>query len=244
MAKIPAQALQVLQTMEENGFEAYLVGGCVRDLLRGKSPQDWDMTTSARPEQVLALFEGHAIPTGLQHGTVTVRADGYSFEMTTFRVDGDYEDHRHPDHVTFTDSLAEDLKRRDFTVNAMAMDLRGKLTDLHDGREDLTAGVIRCVGDARKRFGEDALRILRAIRFSSTLGFQLEEETEKAVHELAPLLRDVAAERIREELLKLLCGENTVQVLLRYPDVLGVFLPEILPAVGCDQRNHHHCYDV
>lgn len=244
MAKIPAQALQVLQTMEENGFEAYLVGGCVRDLLRGKSPQDWDMTTSARPEQVLALFEGHAIPTGLQHGTVTVRADGYSFEMTTFRVDGDYEDHRHPDHVTFTDSLAEDLKRRDFTVNAMAMDLRGKLTDLHDGREDLTAGVIRCVGDARKRFGEDALRILRAIRFSSTLGFRLEEETEKAVHELAPLLRDVAAERIREELLKLLCGENTVQVLLRYPDVLGVFLPEILPAVGCDQRNHHHCYDV
>lgn len=244
MAKIPAQALQVLQTMEENGFEAYLVGGCVRDLLRGKKPQDWDMTTSARPEQVLALFEGHAIPTGLQHGTVTVRADGYSFEMTTFRVDGDYEDHRHPDHVTFTDSLAEDLKRRDFTVNAMAMDLRGKLTDLHDGREDLTAGVIRCVGDARKRFSEDALRILRAIRFSSALGFQLEEETEKAVHELAPLLRDVAAERIREELLKLLCGENTVRVLLRYPDVLGVFLPEILPAVGCDQRNHHHCYDV
>lgn len=244
MERIPVQALRVLQTMEENGFQACLVGGCVRDLLRGKTPQDWDMTTSARPEQVMALFEGYAIPTGLQHGTVTVRMDGCAFEMTTFRVDGDYEDHRHPDHVTFTDDLAEDLKRRDFTVNAMAMDLHGNLTDLHGGREDLAKGVIRCVGDARKRFGEDALRILRAIRFSATLGFALEEETDKAVHELAPILRSVAAERIREELLKLLCGEYAVQVLLRYPDVLGVFLPEILPAVGCDQRNHHHCYDV
>ena len=244
MERIPVQALRVLQTMEENGFQAYLVGGCVRDLLRGKTPQDWDMTTSARPEQVMALFEGYAIPTGLRHGTVTVRADGCSFEMTTFRVDGDYEDHRHPDHVTFTDDLAEDLKRRDLTVNAMAMDLRGELTDLYGGREDLKNGVIRCVGDASKRFDEDALRILRAIRFSATLGFALEEETDRAVHELAPMLRSVAAERIREELLKLLCGENTVQVLLQYPDVLGVFLPEILPAVGCDQRNHHHCYDV
>ena len=244
MYEIPMQALRVLQKMEENGFEAYLVGGCVRDLLRGERPQDWDMTTSARPEQMLAMFDGYAIPTGLQHGTVTVRENGCSFEITTYRVDGEYEDHRHPDCVTFTDRLAEDLKRRDFTVNAMAMDRRGNVTDLYGGKEDLEKRVIRCVGDARKRFDEDALRILRAIRFSATLGFAPEEETGRAVHELAPLLHSVTAERIREELLKLLCGKNVVQVLLDYPDVLGVFLPEILPAVGCDQHNCHHCYDV
>lgn len=244
MRQIPMAARRVLETMEKHGFAAYLVGGCVRDLLRGKQPQDWDMTTSARPEQVMALFGGAAIPTGLQHGTVTVRAGEDSFEITTFRRDGDYGDHRHPDRVTFTDSLAEDLMRRDFTINAMALDLRGELTDLHGGRDDLAAGVIRCVGDARRRFDEDALRILRALRFAAALGFALEEETERGARAMAPLLKTVAAERVREELLKLLCGEHVVPVLLRYPDILGVFLPEILPAVGCDQRNHHHCYDV
>lgn len=244
MRQIPMAARRVLETMEKHGFAAYLVGGCVRDLLRGKQPQDWDMTTSARPEQVMALFGGAAIPTGLQHGTVTVRAGEDSFEITTFRRDGDYGDHRHPDRVTFTDSLAEDLMRRDFTINAMALDLRGELTDLHGGRDDLAAGVIRCVGDARRRFDEDALRILRALRFAAALGFALEEETERGARAMAPLLKTVAAERVREELLKLLCGEHVVPVLLRYPDILDVFLPEILPAVGCDQRNHHHCYDV
>lgn len=244
MRQIPMAARRVLETMEKHGFAAYLVGGCVRDLLRGKQPQDWDMTTSARPEQVMALFGGAAIPTGLQHGTVTVRAGEDSFEITTFRRDGDYGDHRHPDRVTFTDSLAEDLMRRDFTINAMALDLRGELTDLHGGRDDLAAGVIRCVGDARRRFDEDALRILRALRFAAALGFALEEETERGARAMVPLLKTVAAERVREELLKLLCGEHVVPVLLRYPDILGVFLPEILPAVGCDQRNHHHCYDV
>lgn len=244
MRQIPMAARRVLETMEKHGFAAYLVGGCVRDLLRGKQPQDWDMTTSARPEQVMALFGGAAIPTGLQHGTVTVHAGEDSFEITTFRRDGDYGDHRHPDRVTFTDSLAEDLMRRDFTINAMALDLRGELTDLHGGRDDLAAGVIRCVGDARRRFDEDALRILRALRFAAALGFALEEETARGARAMAPLLKTVAAERVREELLKLLCGEHVVPVLLRYPDILGVFLPEILPAVGCDQRNHHHCYDV
>ena len=214
MRQIPMAARRVLETMEKHGFAAYLVGGCVRDLLRGKQPQDWDMTTSARPEQVMALFGGAAIPTGLQHGTVTVRAGEDSFEITTFRRDGDYGDHRHPDRVTFTDSLAEDLMRRDFTINAMALDLRGELTDLHGGRDDLAAGVIRCVGDARRRFDEDALRILRALRFAAALGFALEEETERGARAMAPLLKTVAAERVREELLKLLCGEHVVPVLL------------------------------
>lgn len=244
MEQIPAAARRVLEIMENHGFAAYLVGGCVRDLLRGKRPQDWDMTTNARPEQVMALFEGAAIPTGLQHGTVTVREGESSFEVTTFRKDGDYGDHRHPDHVTFTDSLAEDLMRRDFTINAMALDLRGELTDLYGGREDLAAGVIQCVGDARRRFDEDALRILRGLRFAAALGFELEDETERGARAMAPLLNSVASERIQEELLKLLCGDHVVPVLLRYPDILGVFLPEILPSVGCDQRNCHHCYDV
>ena len=238
------QAVQVLQNLEQAGYEAYLVGGCVRDLLLGHSPSDWDMTTSARPEEVLALFEGYALPTGLQHGTVTVLLDKIPFEVTTYRVDGAYGDHRHPQSVSFTSDLAEDLRRRDFTVNAIAMDRRGNVVDPLEGQRDLAAGVIRTVGDARARFSEDALRILRAVRFSAVLGFALEEETALAVHDLAGDLSGVAAERIRAELLKLLCGADAVRVLLEYPDVIGVFLPEILPAVGCDQKNYHHCYDV
>ena len=244
LEKVPEAALGVLQKLEENGDRACLVGGCVRDLLRGVAAQDWDMATSARPEQVLALFGKCAHPTGLRHGTVTVRAGEYAFEITTFRVDGAYADGRHPDHVTFTASLEEDLARRDFTVNAMAMDRHGAITDCFGGREDLQNRVLRCVGTPRTRFEEDALRILRALRFSATLGFSLEAETAHAVHFCAPLLQHVAAERLRDELLKLLTGSAVVPVLLEYPDVLGVFLPEILPSVGCDQKNYHHCYDV
>lgn len=244
MERILPQAVQVLQKLEQAGYEAYLVGGCVRDLLLGHIPSDWDMTTSARPEAVLALFDGYAIPTGLQHGTITVLLDQIPFEVTTYRVDGAYDDHRHPQNVSFTADLAEDLRRRDFTVNAIAMDRQGNVVDPLKGQENLAAGVIRAVGDARKRFSEDALRILRAVRFSSVLGFTIEKETALAVHDLAGDLSGVAAERIRVELLKLLCGADAVRVLLEYPDVIGVFLPEILPAVGCDQKNYHHCYDV
>ena len=244
MGKIAPQVKKIMGIMKENGYESYAVGGAVRDLLRGGEPCDWDMTTNARPEQIMALFEGHAIPTGLQHGTVTVRLDGISVEMTTYRVDGAYEDHRHPDCVEFTDELTEDLKRRDFTVNAMAMDEEGNVTDVFGGQADLAAKRIRCVGDPKQRFEEDALRILRAIRFSSTLGFPLEQETDAAVHAEAPMLQTVAAERLREELLRLLCGRDVLRVLLEYSDVLGVFLPEILPSVGLDQRNRHHCYTV
>ena len=242
--RIAREAAEILELLERAGYEAYLVGGCVRDLLRGKAPADWDITTSALPEQIMALFGAAALPTGLRHGTVTVRRGGASFEVTTYRLDGAYADCRHPDAVTFTRSLREDLKRRDFTVNAMAMNRMGELVDLFGGREDLRAGVLRCVGTPRQRFSEDALRILRALRFSAVLGFSVEAETAAAARALAPRLRLVAAERLREELLKLLCGKDATRVLLEYPDVLGVMLPELLPSVGCDQRNRHHCYTV
>ena len=241
---LPESVKKVLQTLETAGCAAYAVGGCVRDLLRGVAPHDYDVTTAARPERVLALFDGFAIPTGLQHGTVTVRVDGESIEVTTFRTDGDYTDHRRPDSVAFSDSLAEDLRRRDFTVNAMAMDLRGTVYDLHGGREDLQKGILRCVGEPEQRFGEDALRILRCLRFASVLGFVIGEETAQAARRCAPLLRHIAAERVREELTKLLCGDAAAEVLLAYPDVLSVVLPEILPCVGFDQHNIHHLYDV
>ena len=178
----PAQVSAVLTRLEQAGFPAYAVGGCVRDTLLGRTPEDWDVTTAARPEQTAALFAGHSIPTGLRHGTVTVRQDGLSVEVTTFRTDGPYSDHRRPDAVYFSDSLAEDLCRRDLTVNAMAMDVRGALTDLYGGQDDLRRGVLRCVGDPDRRFGEDALRIMRTLRFSSVLGFTVEERTAPAQH--------------------------------------------------------------
>ena len=240
----PAQVGAILSRLEQAGFAAYAVGGCVRDTLLGREPEDWDVTTAARPEQTAALFAGHSIPTGLRHGTVTVRQDGLSVEVTTFRADGPYSDHRRPDAVYFSDSLAEDLSRRDLTVNAMAMDVRGTITDLHGGREDLRRGILRCVGDPDRRFDEDALRIMRTLRFASVLGFTVEAHTAAALHRCAPLLRDIAAERLLSETDRLLCGAHVLPVLLAYPDVLGVFLPELLPCVGLDQRNRHHCYDV
>lgn len=241
---LPQEVKNVLQRLESAGHRAYAVGGCVRDTLRGVAPHDYDITTSARPEEVLTLFAPHAIPTGLQHGTVTVRENHQSFEVTTFRADGTYTDHRHPDSVTFSDSLEEDLQRRDFTVNAMAMDLRGQVYDFHGGQADLQAGILRCVGEAETRFNEDALRILRGLRFAAVLGYAIEPETAAAMERCAPLLRYIAAERLCEEMTKLLCGEYVLPVLLAYPKILGVFLPEILPCVGFDQQNEHHLYDV
>ena len=240
----PREVKEILSALEAAGHSAYVVGGCVRDLLRGVEPNDYDITTSARPEQTMALFAHHCIPTGLQHGTVTVRKNHQSFEVTTFRADGPYSDARRPDSVRFSTDLHEDLQRRDFTVNAMAMDLRGELYDPYGGREDLRQGVIRCVGDADTRFGEDALRIMRALRFAATLKFTVEEETARAMVRCAPRLEKIAAERIREEMTKLLCGDGAAEVLMAWPQVLGVFLPEILPCVGFDQKNRHHVYDV
>lgn len=241
---IPREVCAVLQTLERAGHEAYIVGGCVRDILMGKPPHDWDVTTSALPEETMALFDHFAIPTGLRHGTVTVRSGETACEVTTFRTDGDYPDHRHPAAVTFTRSLREDLQRRDLTVNAMAMDVHGTLHDPFGGQADIRRRVLRCVGEPERRFREDALRILRTLRFSATLGFAIEADTHRSLRERRDDLRYVAAERVREELTKLLCGAEVLRVLLEDPQVLGVVLPEILPCVGFDQHNRHHCYDV
>lgn len=241
---IPQEICAVLQTLERAGYEAYTVGGCVRDMWMGKAPHDWDVTTSALPQETMALFDHFAIPTGLQHGTVTVRSGETACEVTTFRTDGDYPDHRHPAAVTFTRSLREDLARRDLTVNAMAMDVRGTLHDPFGGQADIRRRVLRCVGEPERRFQEDALRILRTLRFSATLGFAIGEDTHRALRAQCGDLRYVAAERVREELTKLLCGTDVLRVLLDDPQVLGVVLPEILPCVGFDQHNRHHCYDV
>ncbi len=243
--QIDERALAVLNRLKSHGYEVFLVGGCVRDYLRGVAAHDYDATTSALPEETLKVFpDCPVVETGRKHGTVTVLWDGLPVEVTTYRVDGDYADGRHPDAVTFTRSLKEDLARRDFTVNAIAWSPDTGIVDPFGGADDLKQGVLRCVGDPERRFTEDALRILRGLRFSSVLGFPLEEASGKAAFALRDRLKLVSAERIREEFVKLLCGENVLSVLMEYWQILGVFLPEILPAVGFDQHNFHHVHDV
>lgn len=237
-----AKALALLQAA---GYEAWIVGGCVRDALLGLPPKDYDLTTSALPEETQRVFAAYPrIETGLRHGTVTVLLEGEPLEITTYRVDGVYSDARHPDGVTFTRSLRQDAARRDFTINAMAYAPGQGLQDFFGGQADLAQGTIRAVGRAETRFHEDALRILRALRFASVLDFTLEGETARAARACAPLLAAVSAERVSGELGKLLCGKAAGRVLRDYPDVLGGVLPEILPMVGLDHRNPHHCYDV
>lgn len=199
----PKYVLSVLNTLTSAGFEAYLAGGCVRDALLSRRPQDWDAATDALPEQVQELFS-RTVPTGIAHGTVTVLAGGGKVEVTSFRADGEYSDHRHPDHVDFIPDLAGDLSRRDFTINAMAMDAAGKVIDHFGGRDDLAAGLIRCVGAPEERFSEDALRMLRAIRFSAQLGFEIEAATRAAIYSRAPLCKALSPERVRDELIKTL----------------------------------------
>ena len=244
MVDIPAPVREILEILETAGHRAWCVGGCVRDALLGRPPEDWDVTTAARPEETMALFGDRAVPTGLRHGTVTVRTAAGGVEVTTLRRDGTYRDHRRPESVEFTDSLEEDLRRRDFTVNAMAADLAGDLYDPLGGRADLAAGILRCVGDPDRRFGEDALRILRGVRFAAQMGFAIHPDTAAAIHRNRALLGDIAPERIWAELKKLVTGARAAEVLRSYPDVIGVFWPEVLPMVGFDQRNRHHCYDV
>ncbi len=242
---LPAYVRTVIGTLEKNGYEAYAVGGCVRDHLMGKAPHDYDVTTSAMPNEVETCFEGfRIIETGLKHGTVTVLSDGEPVEITTYRTDGRYEDNRHPTSVSFTKSLSDDLSRRDFTVNAMAYSEKDGLVDLFGGREDLENKLIRCVGDADVRFNEDGLRIIRALRFASTLGFSLEEETKKSVLKNKELLVNISKERIYSELTKLLCGKNAADVLKEYPEVIAVIIPEIIPMIGHPQVTKYHCYDV
>lgn len=241
---IPKEARNVIQKLEDAGYEAWCVGGCVRDALLGRTPKDWDVTTSALPEQVMELFGRRAIPRGLKHGTVWVRSGGDGVDVTTFRCDGEYEDHRRPASVTFTDSLDEDLWRRDLTVNAMAYNMRGELRDPFGGQADLERRILRCVGEPDRRFQEDALRMMRVLRFSAVLGFEIEPEVEAAVHRNRELLGEIAIERISLEMQALLAGEDAAEILRRFPDVIAVFWPEILEMVGFEQRNVHHCYDV
>lgn len=223
---LPDAVAGILGRLRSAGYEAYAVGGCVRDAILGRTPADWDVTSSALPEDVKRVFSDHrVIETGIRHGTVTVLCGGEPFEITTFRRDGAYLDNRHPSEVTFSARVEDDLSRRDFTVNAMAYCPERGLLDLFGGREDLSRRRIRCVGDAVTRFEEDGLRILRAVRFASVLDFALEEETAKAVHSCRHLLRNIAAERIRAEFLKLLCGKGAGRILSAYPDVLAEFLP-------------------
>ncbi len=213
--EIPAPVEEILSRLNEHGYEGYIVGGCVRDMLLGREPEDWDITTSALPHEVKAVFR-RTIDTGIEHGTVTVMMNRRGFEVTTYRVDGDYSDGRHPDSVSFTRSLAEDLKRRDFTINAMAYNRQAGLVDLFGGRKDLEAGWIRCVGEPMDRFGEDALRILRAIRFSAQLGFQIEARTMEAVRAIGPNLKKVSRERVQTELTKLLLSPHPERMALVY----------------------------
>ena len=207
MLFLPSDTEYIIETLQKNGYEAFAVGGCVRDMLNGDTPHDFDITTSAEPETVISLFE-KTVPTGIKHGTVTVIINGVPNEVTTYRTDGEYRDHRRPDSVIFVKSLREDLARRDFTVNAMAYNKRDGLKDFFSGREDIENRILRAVGEPGRRFYEDALRIMRLFRFSSVLGFDIEENTLKAALEYAPTLKSVSAERIYSELLKTLCGKN------------------------------------
>ena len=244
MRLLPKEVDTVIAALQSAGYSPYLVGGCVREMLRGKAPSDYDMTSDAPPQEVLRLFGERAHPTGLQHGTVTVVSGGLPIELTTMRRDGAYKDSRHPDSVTFGTSIEEDLARRDFTVNAIALSPNGTLVDPYGGQKDLNAKILRCVGEPKRRFEEDALRILRLVRFCSVLGFSAEGETARAAREARGSLAHIAHERVYAEMNKLLLGENVGETLLAFPDILGVLIPEILPCVGFDQCNYHHCFDV
>jgi tRNA nucleotidyltransferase (CCA-adding enzyme) len=241
---IPDNICELLSLLERGGFEAYLAGGCVRDGILGKTPADYDIATSARPEEIKEVFSSYkTIDTGIKHGTVTVLSEGVPVEVTTYRIDGVYSDFRRPDDVTFTQKITEDISRRDFTVNAMAYSPKRGFIDTYGGAHDLFAQTIRCVGDAEKRFEEDPLRILRALRFASKLRFKIEPETSANIHRCKDLLQNVSAERIAKELEMLLQG-NPTEILMQYADVFSVFIPEIQPSIGFVQNSKYHVYDV
>ena len=242
---LPTPVSDLLTRLTQAGFSAYVVGGCVRDSLLGLVPHDWDICTSALPEQMQSVFRDfNTVETGLKHGTLTVVVEHTPYEVTTYRIDGDYTDHRHPDSVSFVDDLTQDLARRDFTVNAIAYSPEKGLQDPFGGQTDLSAGLIRCVGEPEQRFEEDALRVLRALRFASVYDFTIEPATASALRKKAPDLKLVAGERIREELLKLLCGKAAGRILREHPEVLAEIIPEIRPMIGYNQQNHHHSYDL
>lgn len=242
--RLPEKVNKIIHILQAHGYEAYAVGGCVRDSILEREPEDWDITTSALPEETKELFS-HTFDTGIEHGTVTVLMGNEGFEVTTYRVDGTYEDSRHPSEVTFVRNLKEDLLRRDFTINAMAYNEKDGLVDIFGGMEDLNAGVIRCVGDARARFSEDALRILRGVRFAAQLGFAIDAETLEGMRELASSLQKISAERIQVELVKMLVSPKPE--LLKTAWELGLtaqFLPEFDLAMETEQETPHHMYNV
>ena len=244
--RIPSGAKKILKMLEDRGFKAYVVGGCVRDILRGEEPHDWDITTSATPDEMHEVFADiKTVDTGAKHGTITViPEDGELYEVTTFRIDGEYKDGRHPETVEFVTSLEGDLARRDFTMNAIAMDQAGNIVDPFGGEEDIKGRTIRCVGDPDRRFAEDGLRILRALRFASVLGFKIEDNTAGSIRRNSRLLEKISAERVNVELTKLLCGEYVLDVLLGYREVITTVIPELAPAIGFKQNSIWHCYDV
>ena len=242
--QLPEKVGRIIGTLQEHGYEAYAVGGCIRDSILGREPEDWDITTSAMPEETKALFD-KTFDTGIQHGTITVLLEKEGFEVTTYRIDGKYEDSRHPKEVTFTRNLREDLLRRDFTINAMAYNETDGLVDIFGGLEDLEEGMIRCVGTAKERFKEDALRILRGVRFAAQLGFDIEEDTRQGMKELAWTLQNISAERIQVELVKMITSKRPE--MLREAYELGmtrIVLPEFDQLMTTGQETPHHMYSV
>ena len=244
MITIPDNIKSVIDKLIENGYEAYVVGGCVRDIIMGRTPNDWDVTTSAKPEDVKEIFE-KTVDTGIKHGTVTVLIDREPVEVTTYRIDGEYIDNRRPEEVYYTKDIEEDLKRRDFTMNAIGYNDIDGFVDLFDGKGDIERKIIRCVGDPNDRFNEDGLRMLRAIRFSAQLGFEIDNETFDAIAQNNTLIKNISAERIREELTKILVSDNPEKIMLLYDTkLMSHILPEFEKCIGFEQDNPYHIYDV
>lgn len=243
--EVPAPVNYIIQELEKCGHEAYMVGGCVRDSVLGRKPHDYDICTSATPDEILQAFPyEEIIPTGLQHGTVTILINKEPFEVTTYRIDGDYSDNRRPDNITFTKNLVEDLRRRDFTINAMAYNPKTGLIDPFNGLEDIKEEKIRCVGSAKDRFGEDTLRILRAIRFASQFGFVIEPDTDWEIHQQHKKLKNISVERINSEFCKIVSSDSFCVQLLLYKDVFSLFIPELKSMFDFQQNNPYHAYDV
>ncbi len=243
--KISSNALYAVNCLAQHGFEAFAVGGCVRDYLMNIPCSDTDITTNALPCDIKKVFKNYTtIDIGEKYGTIAVIIEKEQIEITTYRTDNEYNDSRHPASVTFARNLSDDLSRRDFTINAMAYNNEIGIVDLFGGQSDINNKLIRCVGNAKQRFEEDALRIMRAIRFASVLNFELEEQTKTAVFECADMLKNISAERLRVELCKLICGKNAKKVLLEYANVLSVFIPEIKPCINFNQHSQYHKYDV
>lgn len=242
---LPDNVKEIIKNLTDNGFEAFIVGGCVRDSVLGLTPHDWDICTSAKPEEIKQCFKDYnTFDSGIKHGTISIVIEKEVFEVTTYRIDGEYTDNRHPESVTFTDDITKDLARRDFTINAMAYNECQGLVDPFDGRTDLKNGLIRCVRKPDERFVEDALRIIRALRFASVYNFRIEEQTATSVHKNANLLLNIAVERISAEFNRLICGGGAEIILNDYRDVFAVIIPEIIPMFDFDQHTKHHNRDV